>query len=61
MRGRKTTSVQIIVDEDGVFRVRLYGRTWEDQANANEIYQKISHLVHQIDRALKSPQPQLTH
>jgi hypothetical protein len=56
MRDKKATSVVIHVDEDGVFRVRLYGRTWEDQAQANDLFQRIAHLVREIDRTLKNPE-----
>ncbi len=54
MRNKKA-SVQIIVNDDGVYRVRLCGKSWDDESDANRIYQKISHLVRQIDRAMKTP------
>ncbi len=47
--------MQIIVNDDGVYRVRLCGKSWDDESDANRIYQKISHLVRQIDRAMKTP------
>ena len=60
MSEKKRSSVQIIVDEDGISRVRLVGQTWTDQETANKVYQRIAHLIDQIDRTVKSPQPILT-
>lgn len=54
MRSNKV-SVQIIVDQQGVYRVRLCGQSWDDEQDANHIYQKISHLVREIDRTMKEP------
>ena len=54
MRSNKV-SVQIIVDQEGVYRVRLCGKSWDDEPDANYIYQKISHLVREIDHTIKEP------
>ena len=52
------SSVQIIVNSDGVQVVRLCGRSWNDEPAARLIYDKIQHLVGEIDRTLKFSQPE---
>ncbi len=59
MSEKNQASLEILADAEGVRRVRLVGKTWADQESANRIYQRISHLIDQIDRTIKSPQPML--
>jgi len=50
------SSVQIVVNAEGVQIVRLCGRSWDDEPDAKLIYGKIQHLVREIDRTLKFSQ-----
>jgi len=54
MQERDKSSVQIIVRADGVDRVQLRGRSWDDESVAQRIYQRIAPLIRQIHRCLKS-------
>jgi hypothetical protein len=54
---KPSVSVQIIVTSEGVDRVRLVGSSWEEQPQATDIYGRISHLVREIDRTLRKPEP----
>jgi len=49
----RTASVEIVVRSDGVQLVRLCGKSWDDEPDANRIYEVISHLVKQIDRCVR--------
>jgi hypothetical protein len=49
----RKSSVQIVVNADGVVVVRLCGQAWSDEADASRLYAEIRHLVGEIDRTLK--------
>ena len=53
------SSVQIVVNAEGVEVVRLCGRSWDDEPDARKVYDKIRHLVSQIDLILKGPEAQV--
>ena len=53
------SSVQIVVNAEGVEVVRLCGRSWDDEPDARKVYDKIRHLVSEIDLILKRPKAQV--
>jgi hypothetical protein len=48
------SSVEIIVNKEGVSVVRLFGESWDDEQTGREIYGKIRPLVREIDRVIKA-------
>jgi hypothetical protein len=55
MEKEKAASVQIIVSDNGVERVRLCGNSWDDEECAMRIYRRISHLIKEIEKSVQDP------
>jgi hypothetical protein len=53
MAKQNAASVQIIINADGVERVRLCGRSWDDEESAMAIYKRISHFIREIEVSMK--------
>lgn len=47
-------TINIVVSAKGVKVVQFCGEGWDDETETAKIYQRIKHLIQQMDRALKS-------
>lgn len=47
-------TLNIVVNSAGIKLVQFVGQGWEDEAETQEIYRQIKHLIREIDRVLKS-------